>query len=94
MNIHNSSLSNCSVLGATGQKVNNWESTCQQISFCCIKRITLFCIRKLMVNMNCPNLSANVVTSVGSTLSLTPRLGLIHPEQLWSVNGWGVQGFS
>ena len=44
--------------------------------------------------MKHPYLSANVVTSVGSTLSLTPRLGLIHPEQLWSVIGWGVQGFS
>ena len=35
------------------------------------------------------NLSAKVVTSVGSTLSLSPRFGLIHPEQLCSVNGWG-----
>ena len=33
------------------------------------------------------NLSAKVVTSVGSTLSLSPRFGLTHPEQLYSVNG-------
>ena len=44
-------------------------------------------IRNQEKESNGGNLSAKVVTSVGSTLSLSPRFGLTHPEQLYSVNG-------
>ena len=43
--------------------------------------------------MNCSqldlDLSAIVVTIIGSTGNLCPLFGLIQPEQLYSVIGWG-----